>query len=69
MYLACVISRSSNDGSRFKEDFICLTKFSIAAKFIENFIFVRGIGEKIDVQNLKVWFIYLNIGIISFVIP
>ena len=41
----------------------------MAAKFIENFIFIRGIGEKIDVQNLKASFIYLNIGIILFVIP
>ena len=69
MYWACVISRSSNDGLRFKADLICLTKFSMAAKFIENFIFLRGIGERIDVQNLKVSFIYLNIGIIVFVIP
>ena len=69
MYLACVISRSSNDGLGFKEDLICLTKFSMAAKFIENFIFVQGIGERIDFQNLKASFIYLNIGIILFVIP
>ena len=48
---------------------ICLTKFSMAAKFIENFYFVRGIGEKIDVQNLKASFINLNLSIILFVIP
>ena len=50
---------------------MCLTKFSMAVKFIENFIFLRGIGERIDVQNLKVSFIhvYLNIGIILFIIP
>ena len=41
----------------------------MAAKFIENFIFLRGVGESIDVQNLKVSFIYLNIDIILFVIP
>ena len=69
MYWACVISRSSNDGLRFKADLICLTEFSMAPKFIENFIFLRGIGERIDVQNLKVLFIYLNIGIILFLIP
>ena len=46
VYWACVISRSSNDRLRFKEDLFCLTKFSMAAKFIENFIFVWGIGEK-----------------------
>ena len=46
VYWACVISRSSDDGLGFKEDLICLTKFSVAAKFVENFIFVRGIGEK-----------------------
>ena len=45
MYWACVISRSSNDGLGFT-DLICLTKFSVAAKFVENFFFVRGIGEK-----------------------
>ena len=46
----------------FKEDLIFLTKFSMAAKFIKKIIFLRGI----DVQNLKVSFIYLNIGIICF---
>ena len=30
----------------------------MAAKFIENFIFLRGVGERIDVQNLKISFIY-----------
>ena len=69
MYWACVIARSSNNGLRIKEDLICLTEFSMAAKFIENFIFLQGIGEGIDVQNVKVSFIYLNIGIILFVIP
>ena len=41
----------------------------MAAKFIEKFVYVRGIGEKIDVQNLKALFIHLNIGIILFIIP
>ena len=69
VYWACVISRRSNNGLRSKEDLICLTKFSMAAKFIENFIFLGGIEERIDVQNVKVSFIYLNIGITLFVIP
>ena len=69
VFLACEISSSSNDGLRLLEDLICLTKFSMAAKFIEKFIFLQGIGERIHVQNLKVSFIYLNIDIILFVIP
>ena len=60
VYWACVTSRSSNAGLRFKEDLIFLTKFSMAAKFIEKFIFLQGI----HVQNLKVSFIYLTINII-----
>ena len=61
VYWACVISRKSNDGLRFEEDLICLTKFSMAAKFVENFIFLRGVGERINFQNLKVSFIYLKL--------
>ena len=45
VYCACVISRSSNDGLQFKEDLICPTKLIMAAKFVENFIFLQGIGE------------------------
>ena len=33
----------------------------MAAKFVENFIFLRGIGERNDVQNLILSFIYHNI--------
>ena len=58
MYCACVISGSSNDGLHFKEDLIRPTKLNMAAKFGENFIFLRGIGEENDVQNLKLPFIY-----------
>ena len=58
MYCACVISRSFNDGKQFKEDLIRPTKFNMAAKFVENFIFLRGIGERNDVQSLKLSFIY-----------
>ena len=65
VYWTCLISLSSNNGLRFKEDLICPTKFSMAVKFVDN----QGIGERIDVQNLKVSFKYLNIGIILFVIP
>ena len=39
------MSRSSYDGLLLKDDLICLTQFSMAAKFIENFIFWGGIGE------------------------
>ena len=58
MHCACVISRSSNDGKQFKEDLIRPTKLNMAAKFVEHFIFLRGIGERNDVQNLKLSFIY-----------
>ena len=58
MYCACVISQSSNDGLQFKEDLIRPTKFIVATKFAENFIFLRGIGERNEVQSLKVSFIY-----------
>ena len=37
---------------------ICPTKLNVAAKFVENLIFLRGIGERNDVQNLKLSFIY-----------
>ena len=57
VYCACVISRGSNDGLQF-EDLICPTKLNMAAKFVENFIFLRGIGERNDVKNLKLSFIY-----------
>ena len=58
MHCACIISRSSNDGKQLKEDLIRLTKLNMAAKFVEKFIFLRGIGERNDVQNLKLSFIY-----------
>ena len=57
MHCACVISRNSNDGKQVKEDLIRPTKLNMAAKFVENFIFLRGIGERNDVQNLKLSFI------------
>ena len=58
MYCACVMSRSSNDGLQFKEDSICPIKLNMAVKFVENFIFLWGIGERNDVQNLKLSFIF-----------
>ena len=58
MHCACVISRSSNDGKKFEEDLIRPTKLNMAAKFVENFIFLRGIGERNDVQYLKLSFIF-----------
>ena len=59
VYCACIISRCSNDGLRFKEDLIFPTKLNIDTKFVEKFIFLRGIGERNDVQNnLKLSFIY-----------
>ena len=58
MYFACVKSGSSNDGLHFKDDLIRPTKLNIAAKFVDNFIFLRGIGEENDVRNLKLSFIY-----------
>ena len=57
VYCACEISQSSNDELQFEEDLIRPTKLNIAVKFIENFIFLRGIGERNDVQDLKVSFI------------
>ena len=58
MHCACVILRGSNDGKQFKEDLICPAKLNMDAKFVENFIFLRGIGERNDVQNLKLSFIF-----------
>ena len=58
VYCARVISRSSNDGLQFEEDLIRPTKLNMAAKFVENFSFLRGIGERNDVQSLKLSFIY-----------
>ena len=58
MCCAYVIIRCSNDGLRFKENLICLTKLNMDAKFVENFIFLRGIGERNDAQNFKLSFIY-----------
>ena len=40
------------------EDLIRRTKLNMAAKFVENFIFLRGIGERNGVQNWKLSFIY-----------
>ena len=47
------MSRSPNDGLKSKEDLICQTKLNMAAKFVENFIFLWGIGERNDVYNLE----------------
>ena len=58
MHFACVTSRSSNDGQQFEEDLIRPIKLNMAAKFVENFIFLRDIGERNDVQNLKILLIY-----------
>ena len=44
-------------GVRFKENLISLTKLDMVAKFVENSIFVQGIGEQNDSQNLKLSFI------------
>ena len=59
MYLHCasVMSRCPNDGVQSKEDLIRQTKLNMAAKFVENFIFLLGIGERNDVYNLKLSFI------------
>ena len=46
MHCACVISRSSNDGKQFKDNLIRPTKLNMTVKFVENFIFLRGIVEK-----------------------
>ena len=51
-------ANTSNDGEQFKEDLIRPTKLNMAAKFVEHFIFLRGIGERNDVQNLNLLFIY-----------
>ena len=53
MYCACVISRSSNDGLRFKKDLIRPIELNMDAKFVENFISLLSVGERNDVQNLK----------------
>ena len=58
MHYACVISRSSNNGKEFKEDLIPPTKLNMAVKFVENFIFLQGIGERNDIHNLKLSFIH-----------
>ena len=44
------------------------TKLNMAANFVDNFIFRRGIVDKNDVQILKVWFIHLNVRYILFII-
>ena len=51
------MSRSPNDGLQSKEDLIRQTKLNMAAKFVENFIFLLVIGERNDVYNLKLSFI------------
>ena len=51
------MSRSPNDGLQSKEDLIRQTKLNMAAKFVENFIVLWGIGERNDVYNLKLSFI------------
>ena len=43
----------SNDGLQFKKYLIRPTKLNMAEKFVENSIFLWGIGERNDVQNLK----------------
>ena len=58
MYCACVISRSSNDGLQSKEDLIRPTKPNMSEKFVEIFIFLRGIGERDEVHTLILSFIY-----------
>ena len=40
------------------EDLIRRTKLNMVAKFVENVIFLQGIGERNDVKNLKSSFIY-----------
>ena len=57
LHCACVMSRSPNDGLQSKEDLIRQTKLNMAAKLVENFIFLWGIGERNDVYNLKSSFI------------
>ena len=54
VYYACVISRSSNDGLRFEENLIQPTKLNMATEFVEILIFLQGIGERNDVQNLNI---------------
>ena len=58
VHCACVISQSSNDGKQFKEDLSRPNQLNMAEKFVENFIFLRCIGERNDFQNLKLSFIY-----------
>ena len=43
VYIACVISRNSNDGLRFKKDLNRQTKLNMDA-LVENFIFLGCIG-------------------------
>ena len=45
------------------------SKLNMAAKFVVNFIFLRGIVGGNDVQNLKLSFLYRNIRYIVFIIP
>ena len=49
------MSRSPNDGLQSKEDLNRQTKLNMAAKFVENFILLWGIGERNDVYNLKLF--------------
>ena len=51
------MSQSPNDGLQSEEDLIGQTKLNMAEKFVENFFFLWGIGEKKDVYNLKLSFI------------
>ena len=69
VYCACVISQSSNDGLHSKENLIRPTKVNMATKFVENFIFLRGIGEGNEVQNLILSFIYKIIKYVVLIIP
>ena len=61
MAIVCVIAnlaQSPNDGLQSKEDLILnYFELNMAAKFVENFIFLWGIGERNDVYNLKLSFI------------
>ena len=54
------MSRSPNDGLKSKEDLIRQTKLNMAAKFVENFIFLCGKGERNDVFNLKLSLIIMK---------
>ena len=55
VYLHCagVMSQRPNDELQSKEDLIRHTKLNMAANFVENFIFLWGIGERNDIYNLK----------------